>query len=53
MNNVDKVRLQAYLLQDRQWTRPCRIAHANYQVSVAKDQDDKDFWQAVIEANEG
>ena len=44
-------RLIEYLKSDRQWTRRCRIAHAKYQKSAATTDDDRHFWQLVIEAN--
>lgn len=45
-------RLQDYLKADRQWPRAHRIGHAKYMKSLATTRDDKQFWIAVLEANE-
>jgi hypothetical protein len=47
---MPKSKLQEYLEQDRQWTRPCRIANARYQFENAV-QADKQFWRDVLAAN--
>ena len=43
--------LEAYLKQDRQWPRYCRIVHAQYQLRRAIERDQQDFWLAVLRAN--
>lgn len=43
--------LKEYLIQDRQWPRHCRIAHANFQLERATVPKDKSFWKAVLKAN--
>lgn len=44
-------RIEAYLASDRQWPRHLRIQHAEYQRSIAKTEDDKRFWSAIIKRN--
>jgi hypothetical protein len=44
--------LQKYLKEDRQWFRSQRIAHALYKRKIATTRDEKQFWTAVLEANE-
>ena len=39
-----------WLKQDRQWTRPLRVAHARYKLAMAYDPAETLFWQAVLEA---
>lgn len=41
----------AYLKQDRQWPRWLRIAHAQYQLRIAKTEVDRVFWREVRKAN--
>lgn len=48
-----KNEFQAYLKADRQWTRPLRIAHAQFMLKEANSASERRFWQAVLEANEG
>lgn len=43
--------VRAYLLQDRQWKREHRIAHAKVMLVKAKSQHDRDFWRQVLNAN--
>lgn len=40
-----------YIKNDRQWTRPCRLAHAKYQLRHAESTEDQSFWKGVIRAN--
>ena len=47
---IDPKKLEAYLKQDRQWLRHCRIIHAQFQRSIATPAD-KPFWDAVLSAN--
>jgi hypothetical protein len=47
---MSKSKLQEYLEQDRQWTRPCRITHARLRLSTAAPAD-KQFWRDVLAAN--
>ncbi len=44
-------KVQEYLKQDRQWPRWLRIAHAQYQLRMAKTDADRTFWRAVRKAN--
>jgi hypothetical protein len=43
--------LEEWLAQDRQWTRPLRLAHARFRLETATTDPDRKFWQQVIEAN--
>jgi hypothetical protein len=45
-------RLEQWVKQDRKWLRKQRISHAEYQKSIAKTDEDKQFWQQVIEVNQ-
>ena len=47
---VDMTKVQKYLKADRQWPRSMRIAHAQWQLSVAKTKRDRTFWSLVLEA---
>lgn len=40
-----------YLLSDRQWPREQCLAHARLKLSKAKDQQEKEFYQAIVDAN--
>jgi hypothetical protein len=44
--------VKTYLLQDRQWPRELRIAHAQFQLKKVTVPEEFDFWKAVLEANE-
>jgi hypothetical protein len=44
--------VKTYLLQDRQWPRELRIAHAAWQLTKTLTPDARTFWMAVLEANE-
>lgn len=43
--------VQEWLIQDRQWSRLCRIAHAQMKLRNATTEEEKDFWFAVYKAN--
>jgi len=45
-------KIEAYCLGDRQWRREHRIAHAEYRRKIAKSDDDRRFWKAIIKRNE-
>jgi hypothetical protein len=47
------VTITEYLKADRQWPRHLRIAHAEYKLKAATNYKEKEFWQAVLEANTG
>lgn len=49
MNEELKSIVDSYLKNDRQWSRPLRIAHAKF---MLKEDGAKEFWQAVLDANE-
>ncbi len=44
-------RLDKFLKEDRRWKRHVRIAHAKLQISRTS-HDERDFWVAVLMANE-
>lgn len=44
--------LSCFLRFDRRWPRRLRIDHARMQLSKATSESDKEFWRAVLEANE-
>ncbi len=44
-------RVEAFLLSDRQWPRPLRIQHAEYQRKISKTDEERRFWNAVIKRN--
>lgn len=50
---LNKEAVENFIKNDRQWTRPMRIAHAKYQLSIAKNADDKEFWTEILNRNEG
>jgi len=52
-NMLNKEAVENFIKNDRQWTRPMRIAHAKYQLSIAKNADDKEFWTEILNRNEG
>lgn len=43
--------VQEYLKKDRQWPRWLRIAHAQYQLRLAKTETERVFWREVKKAN--
>lgn len=43
--------VEHFILQDRQWLRHCRIAHAKYQLNFASNKEEKEFWETVLLAN--
>lgn len=45
----DEVHL--YLLSDRQYPREQRLAHAKLKLVKAKDTQEKEFYQAIVDAN--
>jgi len=45
--------LYKYLLDDRQWRKEHRVAHAKAMLKQAKTREEREFWRDVIEANVG
>lgn len=46
------ITVEDFLKSDRQWARPLRIAHAQYQLRQATTEDARSFWLAVLLANQ-
>lgn len=46
-----EAQVDAYVLADRQWPRHLRIQHAEYQRTVAKNDEERRFWRAVLQRN--
>jgi hypothetical protein len=44
-------RIDDYCRSDRQWPRALRVAHAEYQKTIAKTDEQRRFWNAVIKRN--
>lgn len=44
--------VREYLRQDRQWPRFHRINHARWQLKNAQTEQEKQFWEDIVKANE-
>jgi hypothetical protein len=51
MKGGDKIR--EILKQERQWSRSCRIAYANYRMGTAANAEEHRLWASVLAANSG
>jgi hypothetical protein len=43
--------VEEHLKMDRQWSRHQRIQHAEHQRKIAKTDDERRFWNAIIKRN--
>ena len=43
--------VEEHLKMDRSWSKPCRIQHAEYRRKIAKTDDERRFWNAIIKRN--
>jgi len=42
--------VQEFLISERQWPRPCRLARAKTERQLAQTDQDRAFWNQVIKA---
>lgn len=44
--------VEAYVLQDRQWNRQCRIGYAKMMLARMKTEPSRNFWRAVLQRSD-
>lgn len=52
MQRFDQEEFIRFSKENRQWLRKCRIQHAEYRLIKSETEEERNFWQRVIDMNE-